>query len=294
MWQTSGLSSAQDLEDVRRMIAVLGNRSGMVDFEENIQLPEVRSSLRLWRKAGELRAIALVDAWSNLWFDCISDAVMDELGGELAAWGSACLRRRNAKSSSQDTLDFSCSAGDSARMRFASQNGFQLLEVRSLQYARSTAIPLETRPFPPGYSWRAVYGEEEAPALADLHRAAFGTEAMTVEERLAIMRAPQYQPDMDLVAEAPDGSLAAFCICGLASAEERVGTTDPIGVHPAHRGLGLAAALVTAGMEALIRAGVERIELGTSSDNPAMQRLARRLGFELIAEKVWFCKEVGG
>ncbi len=294
MYITSSYDGSNDLQDMRALMAALGSRSGVVDFEENIQIAEVRPTVRLWRKDGVLLAFAMVDAFNNLWFDCLSDAVLDELGGELAAWGAACIRSRNAESGSQDTLDFSCSANDSARMQFANQNGFEPLEVRSLHYARSIEKPLESHPFPPGYTWRAVRGEEEVEALVALHRAAFGTDNMTVEERLAIMRAPQYQPGMDLVAVAPDGSLAAFCICGLEGTEERVGYTDPIGVHPDHKGHGLAAALVTTGMEALIRAGAVRIEVGTSSENAAMQRLAQQLGFDLVSEKVWFSKEVGG
>ncbi len=36
---------------------------------------------------------------------------------------------------------------------------------------------------------------------------------MTVEYRQAIMRAPDYIPELDLVVQAPDGDLAAFWIC---------------------------------------------------------------------------------
>jgi hypothetical protein len=45
------------------------------------------------------------------------------------------------------------------------------------------------------------------------HRAAFGTEYLTVEERLATMREPEYDPELDLLAVAPDGRLAAYCMC---------------------------------------------------------------------------------
>ena len=293
MYTLSGFSGSSDLGEMRALIAALGSRSGAVDFEEKIQMAEVRPTVGLWRKDSVLQAFALVDPFNNLWFDCATDEVLNELGGELAAWGAAVIRKRNAESGSQDPLDFTCSAGDGARMRFASQNGFEPLEIRSLNYTRSSERPLEHHPFPAGYTWRAVRGEEEVEALVALHRAAFGTDNMTVEERLAIMHAPDYQMEMDLVAVAPDGSLAAFCICGLEGTGERVGATDPIGVHPDHQGIGLAAALVTAGMEMLIRAGAARIELGTSSENTAMQRLAQRLGFELVSEKVWFSKEVG-
>ena len=92
-------------------------------------------------------------------------------------------------------------------------------------------------------------------SLVDLHRAAFGTEKMTVELRQAIMNAPQYEMDLDLLAIAPDGSLAGFCICSLDESDKSIGHTDPIGVHPLHQHKGLAKALVTVGISLLAITG---------------------------------------
>jgi len=83
-----------------------------------------------------------------------------------------------------------------------------------LQYARSLNEPISEYAFPPGFFLRHVEGEHEVESLVTLHRAAFGTENMTVEQRLAIMHAPQYERELDFVAVAPNGELSAFCICG--------------------------------------------------------------------------------
>jgi len=56
--------------------------------------------------------------------------------------------------------------------------------------------------------------------------------------------------------------------------------------------MGLGKAVVSAGMEKLKNLGARVVELGTSSENIAMQRLARSLGFTCIAEKIWFTKPV--
>jgi len=135
-----------------------------------------------------------------------------------------------------------------------------------------------------------VKGEHEVDDLVALHRATFGTDNMTVEERLAIMRAPQYVPELDLVTVAPNGDLSAFCICGFD--EEKVGYTDPIGTHPRYQKIGLGKAIVTAGLRALQECGATVAELGTSSINLPMQKLAERTGFVCIAESLWFSKEV--
>ncbi len=71
-----------------------------------------------------------------------------------------------------------------------------------------------------------------------------------------------------------------------------VGYTDPIGTHPAYRRIGLAGALMVEGMRRLYGLGVRTVQLGTSSDNLAMQALAARMGFDLQSEKLWFSKSL--
>jgi ribosomal protein S18 acetylase RimI-like enzyme len=107
-----------------------------------------------------------------------------------------------------------------------------------------------------------------------------------------MMSVPQYEPEMDLVAIAPNGELAAFCVCGFDDAEKQVGYTDPIGTHPDYRRIGLGKAIVSSGMQMLKTRNAKVVELGTSSDNLAMQGLAEALGFERVSERLWFSKTV--
>lgn len=118
------------------------------------------------------------------------------------------------------------------------------------------------------------------------------TDNMTVAQRLAMMHTPHYLPAMDLVVVAPNGKLAAFCVCGFDDPDKKVGYTDPIGVHPRYQGLGLAKAVISAGLLILQNAGAIRVELGTSSDNVAMQKLAEKSGFVCTSEKLWFSKHI--
>jgi ribosomal protein S18 acetylase RimI-like enzyme len=117
---------------------------------------------------------------------------------------------------------------------------------------------------------------------------------MTVEQRLAIMRSPTYESILDLVVEAPDSTLVAFCICQLEKESDAriIGYTDPIGTHPRYQKKGLAKALVTCGLNLLRDKGASIAKLSTSSKNLPMQRLAESLEFNCIAEQLWFNKEV--
>lgn len=281
-----------DIQTIRDFLAHLPGGSTVIDFEEQAQLASVRQSIRLWLDGAGLVAIAWVDDYNNLVFDLHPRGDSPQLEREIVAWGLAIMRKRNAKMGETNTLDASCQAANLARIALLERSGFQRDEVRSLHYARSLEDQLPECPLPPGFDLRAARGEGEVDALVALHRAAFGTENMTVEERLAIMRAPNYVPDLDLLVTAPDGELCAFCICGIDEPGGEVGYTDPIGVHPGYQGRGLGKAVVGAGLRLLRERGVKRVEVGTSSQNQAMQRLAGSMGFGLVSESVWFSKEV--
>lgn len=290
--QSFPFQSDADLRDMQALVRRLGARSTTVDFHEKIQMASVRAATRLWRQNGQLLAFAYVDDFNNLWFDTAPEADLDALEDEIVAWGEACIRKLNLESGEANTLDFSCGPQDARRLDLMRRHGFAQESVRSLHYRRPLTAPVADLPFPAGYSWRCVDARDPLEALVDLHRAAFGTDNMTVEERLAIMHAPNYLPALDLLALAPDGSLAAFCICGFEEPGSTTGYTDPIGTHPGHQRLGLARALVTCGLRLLQQNGADTAELGTSSQNIPMQKLAESLGFVCVSEKLWFSKEV--
>jgi len=115
---------------------------------------------------------------------------------------------------------------------------------------------------------------------------------MTKEERIAMMNAPHYRADLDLVVEASNGDLAAFCVCGFYDMGKKSGFTDPIGTSPKYQRLGLGKAIVSFGLNQLKENGAEVVELGTSSENTPMQKLAEMSGFVRVSEKLWFSKSV--
>ncbi len=277
---------------MRELIKKLPHKSGIPDFEELMLLESIRAVTRLWRQGETLHDFAFVDEFNNLWYETDRVNLTDLLEGEIVAWGVQCMEKRNAATGRADALDCLCSGDDLQRMAMLERNGFVRQNVRTLCYARSLDEPIAAHPLPPGFSIRSVEGEVEVESLVALHRAAFGTDNMTVEQRRAIMLAPQYDPALDFVIAAPDGDRCAFCICAIDVENERVGYTDPIGVNPRYQNKGLGKAVVSAGMQALKRRGVTRVELGTSSDNTAMQRLAETLGFVLVSDSLWFSKSV--
>jgi mycothiol synthase len=167
--------------------------------------------------------------------------------------------------------------------------------VSPVQMARRLDEPLPVPKLPAGFSIRPVEGEHEAKAIVALHRAAFGTDNMTVEERLAIMRTPEYSPALDLLVVTPNGQLAAYCTSSISMEEnaltgQKIGHTDPVATHPDFQRLGLARAMLLTGMHLLKRRGMDLAMLGTSSENIGMQKAAEAAGFHIISKKYWFSK----
>ena len=124
-----------------------------------------------------------------------------------------------------------------------------------------------------------------------MHRAAFGTDYMTTENRLAIMTTSEYDMSLDLVVVAPGGMIAANCICS-ANKQRQIGSTDPIGTHPRYQRMGLARALLVTGLQLLKERGMLSAQLGTSGENIAMQKTAEFVGFTIHYKTIWFSKEV--
>jgi mycothiol synthase len=281
---------------VARPAAWVGDYPSATDLREMLCQADLQVNTRLWFDSHDrLIAFALVDAFHNLLFDLDPNAASAELDDAIMQWGLACLKREPQADDEEATLDAVCREDDAARMAWLTRHGFQPQALRTLRFVRSLSDPIPDPQLPTGFSIRSVNGPAEVEALVALHRTAFGTDNMTVEERRAMMSGPDYLPELDLVAVAPNDRLAGFCVCGISAEENAVtgrseGYTDPIGVYPDFQKRGLARALILTGLKLLRERGLVYATLGTSSENVAMQAAARSTGFQLELTKVWFTK----
>jgi len=274
----------------------VGDYPNATDLREMLCQSDLQANTCLWfDQQDQLVAFALVDAFHNLLFDLDPKAASAELDDAILQWGMVCLKREPQTDDEEITIDAVCREEDTARMAWLTRHGFQPQALRTLRFIHSLDEPIPDPQLPAGFSIRSVAGLAEVEALVALHRAAFGTDNMTIEERRAMMNVPDYDPNLDLVVVAPDGRLAGFCVCGIPSEENAVtgrneGCTDPIGVHPDFQQQGLARALLLTGFHLLRERGVAYAVLGTSSENTAMQATAQSAGFRVEYSKVWFSK----
>lgn len=288
------LHSMLDLLVAVRPAERIAGYPSAVDLRELLALPAVQDNTRLWfDAAARLVGFALVDHYNNLCFESADPGIETE----IVDWGVQCIRRAMEATGEELTLDASCSADNPERLALLERHGFIREAQYSVHMVRSLHEPIPAPQLPLGFSIRHVTGEHEVDALVTLHRAAFGTETMTVEERLAMMGVPDYEPELDLVVVAPDGRPAAYCMVSISQEENaqtgrNEGYTDPVATHPDFQQRGLAKALLLTGLHILQQRGIDTACLGTSSDNVSMQRTAQAVGFHVQSTTLWFSKPV--
>jgi GNAT superfamily N-acetyltransferase len=260
-----------------------------VDLEENLASAEICANTRLWFDGDQPIAWAFVDEFNNLRWE-LDDKYKETLGAEIVAWGEACIRKTLMENEPK-TLDASCREDYTGRISFLKRHGFQQTDDTSIYMVRPLSEPIPDPILPPGFIIRPIKGKEEADAVASTHRAAFGTEYMTTESRLAIMSTSEYDPSLDLLVIAADGSVAAYCTCSV-NEQTHIGWTDPIATHPNFQHKGLARALLLTGMRLLKERGMQSAQLGTGGKNVGMQKTAASVGFQAAYTTLWFTKEV--
>jgi mycothiol synthase len=270
----------------------LADYPSLIDLQELLSLPEVKQRTRLWfDPAGRLVGYAFVDELSNLYFEA-NPAMGEAFDESLLDWAMAEARQAALERRESDPPGISCRSEDTQRVALLERRGFTRLPG-ALHLRRTLDLSVPAPVLPPGFTIRPSRGAAEAKAWVRLHRQAHGTEYMTIERRLSIIGVDDYDPALDLVAVAPDGRLAAYCVATISHSQNALtgrvdGYTDPVATHPDFQRRGLCRALLYATMRLLQERGVETVRLGTSRENLAMQGAAASAGFQVEAETFWY------
>ncbi len=300
-------AGAHDLQSMielikRRPLEWATDFPGCLDLQEMLAVPRLQAGTRLWLDARRrLVAFAILDvdiASANLALEVSSYWKEKGLERQMVAWAEGFVRQSNPPGVQPFLLEASARSDNPATIALLEELGFVRQPGETVHLERSLAVPIPKPELPGGFSIRPLDGEAEAAEWVRLHRASHGTENMTVEYTLAMMRTPNQDPAMDLVAVAPDGTLVAYCVCFIdvernALTGRRDGYTDPIAAHPDFQRRGLSKALMLSGLALLRERGMDTVCLGTSSDNLGMLRAAASAGFHITRNVFWFGKPIG-
>jgi mycothiol synthase len=166
---------------------------------------------------------------------------------------------------------------------------------------RPLTEPISQPQFPEGFSARPT-GTDEAQAWVEMFNQSFvdhwNFSPMTLADRQYRLTYPTHQPELDWVAVAADGTLAAFCGAHIphednARKNRKEGWINILGTRRGYRRQGLARAMLLQGLQQLQVAGLETALLGVDSQNPNQaQSLYESAGFQVKTSYVTYEKRL--
>lgn len=264
-----------------------------------------RASFRLWEEAGELVGLGWFEAPDSFAFQVALHKLDDEaLAEALLAWGIRQVREHTGDSGGM--LRVIARASFPEQLALLSRHGFvretrtppRLIERRGyppdgyfmVDFQRGLR-DLPEPMMPPGWAVRPVGGEEEWPARVELHRTVWAPSRITLQAYRRLRAAPVYRPDLDFIAVAPDGRLAAYCICWL-DPVTHIAEFEPVGTHPDFRRRGIGRMLLLEAFRRLREAGAETATVPTNSVNTPAVRLYESAGFTVADTEYIYVRAV--
>ena len=155
---------------------------------------------------------------------------------------------------------------------------------------RSTQTPVKLYEPPPRFAVRSLAGESEVDAYVELHRSVFETKNMTAEWRARTLKHPAYKRDLDIVVEAPDGRLVAFCICWF-DENSGNGHVEPLGCHKDFRPYALGRVALSEGLQRLQSLGAKNIFVETDSHRNTAFQLYESFDFQVLKNVLVYRKD---
>jgi ribosomal protein S18 acetylase RimI-like enzyme len=266
-----------------------------------------RKHVRIWHDGDKLVGYAMLG--DDAYFDW---QVLPEYEGkgvedEALAWAEALLAELRAGDAERwkGPMMVGTRIDNAERIGFLEQHGFRRGEyvevnmLRSLEEAlpqealpqealHREALPPEASPplaLPGGFHVRSLAGD--AAVVAD--RAAAHREVwhpwtvgeVTDEQYARFMQMPGYDKDLDVVAVAPDGTIAAY-VNGWLDPVNKIGDFGPVGAREAYRRQGLTRAVLLECMRRMKARGMDRVCVSTGEPNAAARGLYESIGFRIV------------
>jgi ribosomal protein S18 acetylase RimI-like enzyme len=179
---------------------------------------------------------------------------------------------------------------DTAFRQILLRRGYSAKDWIVIQHQTLDTLP--NRPLPAGYSFLDRMTPAYVAERAALHRAAFSpTSRMTTEHYAHFMSAPLYDPELDIVAVGPDGSLAGYAMTWL-DRETGVGHFEPVGTRTDLQRQGIGKAVMAEGLRRLKARGMHSATVGTGFDNAPNRAFYTSIGFEPVTHAMHFEKVI--
>lgn len=219
---------------------------------------------------GRLAAVLNQESHGQAFLQVDPDRRSPQLETEMIATAEAHLSRPNQ--AGRPHLLVWANEQDALRREILAAGGYKKESWAEYQRRRPLDGSIPETPPAPGYRVRALGDGAELLERAYASGLAFHPDDISyaVGNRADagwyrnIQTAPLYRRDLDIVAIAPDGSVASFCTTWFDDVT-RTGSFEPVGTVPAHQRRGLAKAVMAEGLRRLQRMGATLATVGSYS-----------------------------
>jgi mycothiol synthase len=211
----------------------------------------------LWETAGQIAAVLNPEGPGEAFFQVHPGRAEPGLEAAMLAMAERELAATTADG--RRSLTVWVPRSDEARQALVTAAGYSKGEPAEHLQCRSLDGAVPDVPLPAGYGVRALGEVAELPARSWLSWKAFhpnepDTAYQGWEWYLNVQRGPLYRRDLDLVAVAADGTLAAFCTVWFDDVT-RTAVFEPVGTHPDYHRRGLGKAVMTESLRRAARLG---------------------------------------
>jgi mycothiol synthase len=211
----------------------------------------------IWEtEAGEIAAVLNPEERGQVFLQILATFKSADLEEQMISYAEQHLQRAPTREGGE-VMWLWCDAGDHQRQAILERRGFTPIHhAAEHQWRRNLELPIPEKPLCQGYVVRPLGDVSELPSRCWASWRAF--HPIEADEKYNrdvswyqnIQAAPLYRPDLDLVAIAPSGEVAAFTTIWFEQMT-RCGYFEPVGTVPEHQRKGLGSALLSEGMRRL-------------------------------------------
>jgi mycothiol synthase len=246
-----------------------------------------KEHIRLWDDNNKLVGYAILGEDPS--FDCqvLPEYAWRGIEEDALEWAENWiieLRKIDAKRWSGHLVSGS-RQDDAKRIAFLEQHGFHLGgEFSEVNMLCALDRPIPAAKAPAGFQVRAVAETGELSNRAEAHRDVWRPWTVgnvSDDDYATFMRLPGYDRELDVVAVAPDGVIAAY-VNGWIDPINKIGDFGPVGARPAYRRQGLTRAVLLECLGRMQARGMNRVSVSTGVSNVPAIRLYEGVGFKIV------------
>ena len=264
-------------------------------FYSEADLSHLKDRIRLWEYDGRLCGWSLIDPrWESFDLYLLPGICGSEQAQEILDSTIAQAEEMMKENCGNQVKTYWVSEYDQGLIRSLQERGFNKEETFMWYLEYPMNQPIQSLNLPEGFAIHTVRDEVDAFERAEASHSAFESSKLTQDYWLRyqqFMRSPVYNPDFDLVSQAPNGQVASFCIIW-PDPVNHIGLFEPVGTHQEFQGQGFGKAIVLAGLQQLQSWGMKSAMVCVGNDNHPAEEMYLRLGFEPKLKLYTFTKQI--